>query len=229
MMIPILKDYYHKGYLPPGDEHSWPAYLPNANLAIRRVVIEQIGGYDNNCSAGEDADLCLRASRAGWDLFYEPRAKSFHEARRNLFGVIRQWNWYGDGGSFFFSKQQRKRLEIFINLELTPKMHRYRKVFATRWFPIRSMFFISYFQLAHLTLLLLTAGIWIGWYKPTLFFGLAAAIILLKLWRRSPLRKLSFREICIYGFVTYIINWTCLFSSIWGGLKHCMLFMYPGV
>jgi GT2 family glycosyltransferase len=145
MMIPIFKDYYSPGYLPDPKSKAIPPYLPNVNLAMRRKMFEEMGGYDEKCEAGEDADLCVRAARAGWAQFFENNAHAFHEPRPNLRSLVSQWIWYGQGGSHFFFKQQQKRLEIYMDLELVPKMHRYRLVLATRWFPFPAMLFISAF------------------------------------------------------------------------------------
>ena len=139
MMIPILKDYYEAGYLPGSKPNAIPPYFPNVNLALRRAVFEDIGEYDEDCNPGEDADLCVRAARAGWAQYFEPSAYVFHEARPDLSALIRQWIWYAKGSSPFFFKLQKNRLEIYLDWELTPKMYRYRRVLATRYFPVPTM------------------------------------------------------------------------------------------
>ena len=55
---------------------------------IRRDVLTKIGFLDERfflCL--EDVDLCVRASAAGWDVYYYPRAKIIHHkgasARQN--------------------------------------------------------------------------------------------------------------------------------------------------
>ena len=117
MMIPILRDYYTPGYLPDPVPDRIPPYLPNVNMAIRLQLLREIGGYDNSCRAGEDADLCARAARRGWAQVFAPGAQAFHEPRKTLGALIRQWIWYGTGGSHFLFKQQNHRLEIFLNME----------------------------------------------------------------------------------------------------------------
>jgi cellulose synthase/poly-beta-1,6-N-acetylglucosamine synthase-like glycosyltransferase len=229
MMIPILNDYYAKGYLPAGSATSLPAYLPNVNLAVRRTVIRQVGGYDAACTAGEDADLCVRAARAGWVLYYEPRARVHHEPRADVAGLLRQWQWYGEGGSRFFAKQRSHRLEIYLNTDLPPQMHGYRRMVGTRWWPVPTMWFVSYFTLAHLLLAVAAILLAAGW---TIAAGCAAGILVLMLmamWRHSRLRTLTWRERCLYGGITYLVNWTCSWHSLRGGLRQGMLFTYPGL
>jgi cellulose synthase/poly-beta-1,6-N-acetylglucosamine synthase-like glycosyltransferase len=229
MMIPILKDYYRQGYLPAGSETSLPAYVPNVNMAVRRAVVDQVGGYDLECSAGEDADLSVRAARAGWAVYYEPRARVYHEARANLAGLLRQWRWYGEGGSHFFAKQRRHRLEVYLNLDLPPQMHGYRRVLATRWWPVPSLFFVSYFTIAHLLLALAAVLLIAGWARSAVVTAGALLLMALLMWRGSRLRRLTWRELALYGGISCLVNWTCIVQSLRGGAKRGLLFIYPGL
>ncbi|GAB4317898.1 MAG: hypothetical protein Kow0059_11040 [Candidatus Sumerlaeia bacterium] len=53
-------------------------FFATANLAVRRVVFERLGGFDSALLAGEDADLCWRLQDAGGLLAWEPRAVVWH-------------------------------------------------------------------------------------------------------------------------------------------------------
>ena len=64
------------------------SFLMGASLAIRRAALEESGwlcgswmagrtGEDLQCGA-EDAELCFRIRRAGWEVWYEPRARMGH-------------------------------------------------------------------------------------------------------------------------------------------------------
>lgn len=228
-MIPILKDYYTPGYLPDPGPKTIAPYLPNVNLALRRKLFEEIGGYDEACEAGEDADLCIRAASAGWAQFFDPGARAFHEPRQTLQSLLRQWIWYGKGGSHFFFKQQKKRLEIYLTMDLAPKMHRYRCVFATGFFPIPAMIFVSAFLMEHLILGLALLAIAAGFPKLALAALTGALLLPLFLYRKSTLRRLSWKELRLYGGIAYLINWTCVFSSLIAGLKKRRIFLYPGI
>jgi cellulose synthase/poly-beta-1,6-N-acetylglucosamine synthase-like glycosyltransferase len=229
MMIPILKDYYAAGYLPNPGPKAIPPYLPNVNLAVRRELFNEVGGYDEACAAGEDADLCVRAARAGWAQFFDPAAVTYHEPRPNLRSLLRQWVWYAQGGSHFFFKEQEKRLEIFLNWELTPKMYRYRRVLATRFFPIPAMVFLSPFPLWHLLALLALLLLAAGFPATAVLLMLFNLLLLGRLFLQSPLKRLSWRELSRYAAVAYLINWTCLLASLHAGLKKRRLFFYPGI
>lgn len=228
-MIPILNDYYAPGYLPHSESRSLPPYLPNVGLAMRRDVFDELGGYDEHCEAGEDADLCVRAARAGWDQFFEPRAHAFHEPRPDLRSLIRQWVWYGQGGSYFFFKQQRKRLEVYLSTELAPKMHHYRRIASLRRFPFPAMLFISPFLAGHALALSGILAFLAGLPKVSLMALSTAFLLPIGLYFRSPLRRLSLRELRLYIRFVYLINTTCILAGFLAGLKKRRLFIYPGI
>ena len=49
------------------------------------------------------------------------------------------------------------------------------------------------------------------------------------MWNRSRLRRLTWRELALYGCITYLLNWTCMAYSLRGGAKHGTVFIYPGL
>lgn len=55
-------------------------WVTGCALMVRREVLEQIGLLDPDYRIYcEDVDLCLRASRAGWRLRYQPAARVWHK------------------------------------------------------------------------------------------------------------------------------------------------------
>ena len=81
-----------------------------ANMAFRRSVLLELGGFDEALDTGAplpgggDLDAFYRVVRAGHPLVYEPRCLVFHEHRRDLDGLRRQyWSW-GLGFMAFASK-----------------------------------------------------------------------------------------------------------------------------
>lgn len=53
--------------------------LTGAALLCRRAAFEEVGGFDENIFLyHEDDDLCLRLTRAGWSLVYEPASEVAH-------------------------------------------------------------------------------------------------------------------------------------------------------
>jgi len=57
-------------------------------LLVRREVINQIGYLDEDYYAyGEDLDYCARAKKAGWKIYYYPRAEIIHYGGQGGSGV----------------------------------------------------------------------------------------------------------------------------------------------
>jgi GT2 family glycosyltransferase len=91
-------------FLEPGRRFS-PPFAATANLAVRRDVYLALGGLDPALDvAGEDADFCWRAARAGWRIEYVAGAAVTHEHRSTLGGLWRQAYHYGIGNADLFAK-----------------------------------------------------------------------------------------------------------------------------
>lgn len=70
-----------------------PTYIIGACQLIRREVIDAIGLLDEKIFYGpEDADYCIRARKAGWNIAYLPQVSITHHwkriTNRNLFSPI---------------------------------------------------------------------------------------------------------------------------------------------
>lgn len=83
------------------------------NMAFRREVLLEIGGFDEALDTGTplpgggDLDIFYRVIRAGYPLVYEPRYLVFHQHRRELAKLRRQyWSW-GLGFMAFVRKSYR--------------------------------------------------------------------------------------------------------------------------
>jgi GT2 family glycosyltransferase len=54
-------------------------WVTGAALAVRRVVWDQLGGFDAVYKAYfEDVDLCVRAQLHGWDVWHRPNIRFYH-------------------------------------------------------------------------------------------------------------------------------------------------------
>ena len=71
------------------------AYVPTAALVVRRSVLEELGGFDETLTVGEDVDFVWRLAAAGWTVRYEPRARVRHPIRPDWPGWLRQRFRYG--------------------------------------------------------------------------------------------------------------------------------------
>ena len=84
-----------------------------ANMAFRRDVLLDLGGFDEALDTGPplpgggDLDIFYRVIRAGYPLVYEPQQLAFHEHRRTLDGLRRQYRSWGLGFMAFLAKSYR--------------------------------------------------------------------------------------------------------------------------
>jgi GT2 family glycosyltransferase len=69
----------------------------SANLLVRRVAFEQVGGYTEGIWAAEDTDFTWRLQAVGWKLAFNPDAVVGHAYRRTLPELGRQWRGYAAG------------------------------------------------------------------------------------------------------------------------------------
>jgi glycosyltransferase involved in cell wall biosynthesis len=129
--------------MPPGVEHVRPVALlrkpdsrtldletrtgdlgHSANLAVRRRVLDEVGGFDELLGAGgrfraaEDLDLMDRILLMGMTGRYEPRALAWHEQWRSKPELVRLDWAYGTGMGVRITKlartdRRRARRELF--------------------------------------------------------------------------------------------------------------------
>ncbi|MEI7553767.1 glycosyltransferase family 2 protein [Candidatus Chlorohelix sp.] len=62
------------------DESGEVDFVTGAALAIRGEIVQTLGGFDLAFHPGyyEDVDLCLRAGKLGWKIWYEADAVAYH-------------------------------------------------------------------------------------------------------------------------------------------------------
>ncbi len=75
-----------------------PYYCVGGNLALRREVVQELGGLDVRMGRGEDTEYSWRCLRAGKKLVYEPAAVVFHAIgpERLTTAYFRRW-WHARG------------------------------------------------------------------------------------------------------------------------------------
>lgn len=71
-------------------EHDFLPYALTANLAVRRAVWDELGGFLEGVLNGEDVDFCWRAQRAGWTIARRLDAVVEHVHRDDVRGLLRQ-------------------------------------------------------------------------------------------------------------------------------------------
>ncbi|HYV09025.1 MAG TPA: glycosyltransferase [Thermoplasmata archaeon] len=70
---------------------------PSSNLAYRRDVLGEIGGFDEWFVTAEDIDLNIRAVRAGHPIAFRAGAIVYHRTRDSVYDFLRQALWNGAG------------------------------------------------------------------------------------------------------------------------------------
>lgn len=110
-----------------GDNPLHPAgaglFGTGANMAFRRDILAQLGGFDEALDTGRplpgggDLDLFFRVLEAGHILVYEPRCLVFHEHRKTLPALRRQYYTWGLGMMAYVGKHRTgPRRELFVRL-----------------------------------------------------------------------------------------------------------------
>jgi hypothetical protein len=83
--------------------HPYRPRAVAANLLVRRVAFEQLGGFVEGVRAGEDTDFSWRLQDASWQL--EPRpARVAHRYRATISELRRQWRGYAAGRAWLATR-----------------------------------------------------------------------------------------------------------------------------
>jgi len=85
-------------------ERAGTPYAQTANCAVRRSAFQEVGGFVDRARAGEDADLCFRLSRAGWELEERPAARVSHRPRATVRAWLCQLAVHGSGAQWLESR-----------------------------------------------------------------------------------------------------------------------------
>jgi glycosyltransferase involved in cell wall biosynthesis/exo-beta-1,3-glucanase (GH17 family) len=77
-----------------GDDRA--EHIPGCNMAFRKSILEQIGGFDPVFRvAGDDVDVCWRIIDRGWHIGFHPAAQVWHHRRPGIGAYLRQQLGYG--------------------------------------------------------------------------------------------------------------------------------------
>jgi glycosyltransferase involved in cell wall biosynthesis len=77
---------------------AYYGHLPwsmTANLAVRRDLFVDVGGFSEELTASYDVDFCWRLAARGITLAYQPGAIVFKRPRSGAIATFRQWLGYG--------------------------------------------------------------------------------------------------------------------------------------
>ena len=74
------------------------------NLLLKKRIIEEVGGFDENLQSQYDTDLGFRITKRGYKILFEADAKCYHFHRSTLKGYFRQQLQYGKNTTKLYLK-----------------------------------------------------------------------------------------------------------------------------
>ncbi len=74
------------------------------NLLLKKSIIEEVGGFDENLPSQYDTDLGFRITSRGYKILFEPNAKCYHFNRSTVSSYFRQQLQYGKNTTKLYLK-----------------------------------------------------------------------------------------------------------------------------
>jgi len=223
MIIQILCNIFEDGYQRVERDAWISPFFAGANVAFRRKALDQVGCYDEKCVTGEDRDICLRMAGAGWEIYFEPRARVGHKNRLTPRSLVRQWFGYGYHHPYVATKHSSRGLRVYRpTLERGPSAI-YRSLLSTR-FPVHVSIFLTPFlamhMLAALAVLLAVLGQYIA---AAVFGGLTLAVV--AGYFRADIRRRNILRAATFVALRYLANLALLAGGLLGGARLGMLYV----
>ncbi len=81
--------------------------IATMNLLLKKSVVEEVGGWDENLPSQYDTDFGFRLSSRGYKIAYEPDAKCYHFNRETVRAFWRQQLQYGKNTTKLYFKHSR--------------------------------------------------------------------------------------------------------------------------
>ena len=223
MIIQILSNLFEEGYLQREGYTSLSPFFAGANAALRSQALRQVGPYDTNCHSGEDQDMCLRIARAGWELYFEPKAIVRHKNKMTLRAFVRKWFDYGFHHPYIFKKHSSKGLKIYRASKGSRAESIYKCLISMR-FPFNIHIFLTPFLTMHILLALTILFAIIGLLTPAVIGGLITLAIV-ALYFKSDINQKNILQTSVFVFLRYAANLALLLGGFLGGAKLGMLYI----
>jgi GT2 family glycosyltransferase len=84
-------------------------HIPGCNMAFRREVLEEIGGFDPIYrAAGDDVDLCWRLQDKGYQIGFSPAAVVWHFRRNTVKAYVGQQRGYGKAEALLYFRHPHR-------------------------------------------------------------------------------------------------------------------------
>ncbi|MCB1336580.1 MAG: glycosyltransferase family 2 protein [Maritimibacter sp.] len=127
----------------PPEEQTQVDWVSGSSVMMRRSMLDEIGLFDETYFLYfEETDLCLRAKRAGWQVWYLPESRVVHigGVSTGMFTWKRQPKYWFDSRLHYFTKNYGRAYTVLTTLALlagegvwmlrrlvNPKAERYRQ------------------------------------------------------------------------------------------------------
>ncbi len=223
MIIQILSNLFEEGYLKREKYSLVSPFFAGANVAFRRQALDQVGSYDENCKSGEDQDMCFRMAKAGWELYFEPKAVVRHKNRMVLRAFIHQWFNYGFHHPYLFKKHDSKVMRVYRPSTRREKGVIYESLFSIK-FPLPILIFLTSFLAMHIFLTLAIVFAAIGLYIPAIICGVATLAIA-AFYFKADINWKNILQAGVFIFLRYTANLALLWGGFIGGVKLGMLYI----
>jgi len=223
MIIQILSNLFDEGYLQRESYTALSPFFAGTNVAFRSQALSQVGPYDANCYSGEDQDMCLRIARAGWELYFEPKATVRHKNKMTPRAFVRKWFDYGFHHPYIFKKHSSKGMKIYRTSTRRGAESIYRCLISTR-FPFNIHIFLTRFLTMHIFLALAIVFAIIGLYIPAIIGGVITLAIA-AFYFKSDLSVKNMLQSITFVFLRYAVNLALLLGGFLGGAKLRTLYI----
>jgi len=223
VIIQILSNLVDEGYVNRDGYGFTSPFFAGANVAFRREALLEVGDYDSNCITGEDHDMCLRMSRAGWDLFFEPRAGVRHKNRLTSRSLAGQWFGYGYHHPYLVRKHTPSGLRLYRLGRDASSGSMYRPLVKTP-FPCHVSVFLTPFLTMHLLLVLAIVLAAVGLHTPAIVAGVLVAVEGIRVFR-SDFSAGGIVRSAKFILLRYIANLALVGGGLLGGARLRMLYV----
>lgn len=213
-----------RGYLPKDHEGAVAPFFPCVNMAFRREVVDELGGFDETLANGEDIDFCVRALDSRWELFYNPEVAVEHLGRSTVRALARQWFDYGLHHASLFVKHNRSAVEVLLPSPWHA-FKNYTVAYDRAEAPVRAVLFVSSFAVMHGALA--AAGLCgvVGLRRLAAASLAVAAGAAVRYFRDDVRRDAPLATRLSGAALRYLVNASMVAGGLVGGLRHGMLYV----
>lgn len=194
---------------------NFSPFFATANVAIRKSVIDEVGGEFWNEPTGEDVDFSLRILEKGHRLYFAKSAVVKHMHRVSLESYMRQWYGYGFGHPLLISRHAAEKFEIVLQFD--------KPAFISLPLPVKGIVHIGSFQLMHMSLMAAFAAGALSVVNPAVLPFLAASATVLAASALSyfaPCARLRPSDRFLrWCKIRYLSNWAFIKGAVDGTKK----------